>query len=75
MTKHALLLQKSRVLMRKWRPPDAPATEECQIVHQIILPKCQNEVMGLAHELPMAGHLGVHKTYHKVLSHFFWPKM
>ena len=23
----------------------------------------------------MAGHLGVNKTYHKVLTHFFWPKM
>ena len=48
----------------------------CTVVHQIVLPKCcQNEVMSLAHELPMAGHLGMNKTYHKVLSHFFWPKM
>ena len=31
--------------------------------------------MSLAHESPMAGHLGVSKTYHKLLSHFFWPKM
>ena len=31
--------------------------------------------MSLAHESPMAGHLGMNKTYHKLLSYFFWPKM
>ena len=31
--------------------------------------------MSLVYESPMAGHLGVNKTYHKLLSHFFWPKM
>ena len=62
--------------MRKWRPPDAPASEEWHIVHHIVLPRCcQKEVMSLAHESPMAGHLGLNKTYHKLLSHFFWPKM
>ena len=27
------------VLMRKWRPPDAPVDEEWTVVHQIIVPK------------------------------------
>ena len=27
------------VLMRKWRPPDAPASDERQVVHQIVVPK------------------------------------
>ena len=27
----------------------------------------------LAHGTPLAGHLGVEKTYHKVLAHFYWP--
>ena len=77
MTKHAhCYYLKSGILMRKWRPPNAPASEEWQVVHQIVLPKCcRNEVMSLAHEPPMAGHLGINKTYNKVLSHFFWPKM
>lgn len=67
---------KSGVLMKKWRPPDTPALEEWQIVHQIVLLKCcHKEFMSLAHELPMAGHLGMNKTYCKLLSHFFWPKM
>ena len=60
---HVLLLLKSGILMRKWRPPDAPASEEWQVVHQIVLPKCYwNKVMSLAHESPMAGHLGINKT-------------
>ena len=69
MTKYAhCYYTKSGVLMRKWRPPDAPATEEWQIVHQIVLPKCcRKEVVSLAHESPLAGHLGVNKTYHKVV--------
>ena len=27
------------VLMRKWRPPDVPASNEWQVVHQILVPK------------------------------------
>ena len=29
----------------------------------------------MAHDLSMSGHLGVNKTYSKILNHFFWPKM
>ena len=37
MTKHAhCYYKKSGVLMRKWRPPDAPATEEWQIRYSSI---------------------------------------
>ena len=30
------------------------------------------EILNLAHETPMSGHLGVNKTYHKILNHCFW---
>ena len=30
--------------------------------------------MSLSHESPVAGHLGINKTYHKALIHFYWPK-
>ena len=30
-------------------------------------------MLSLAHNSPLAGHLGVNKTYTKVLSHFYWP--
>lgn len=32
-------------------------------------------VLRLAHEHWWSGHLGVAKTYDKILKHFFWPKM
>ena len=32
-------------------------------------------MLSLAHETPLAGHLGVSKTNNKILNHFYWPKM
>ena len=62
--------------MQKWKSSDAPANEEWQNSHQIVLPqKFQKEVLTLAHASPMAGHLGVNMTYHKLLTHFYWPKL
>ena len=33
----------------------------------------RSEIVSLALETPMSGHLGVNKTYHKILNHFCWP--
>ena len=67
---------KSGVLMRKWRPRDVPADEEWTVVHQIVMPrKYRREILSLAHESAMAGHLGVNKTYLKILNHFYWPHL
>uniref|UniRef100_A0A8W8MZ15 Integrase catalytic domain-containing protein n=1 Tax=Magallana gigas TaxID=29159 RepID=A0A8W8MZ15_MAGGI len=64
------------VLMRKWRPRDAPVDHEWQVHHQIVVPRAYRQtVIGLAHDTPMSGHLGIKKTYCRVLAHFFWPKM
>ena len=65
---------KSGILMRKWRPPTVAADEEWQVSHQIVVPNCyRTEILSLAHESSLAGHLGINKTYQKVLSHFYWP--
>ena len=67
---------KSGILMRKWRPPERPADEEWTIVHQIVVPPpYRTEILRLAHEVPLAGHLGVRKTLSKIMAHFFWPRM
>ena len=64
------------VLMRKFRPPDAQANDEWKVVHQIVVPKVyHNQVISIAHESPMAGHLGIRKTHDKILSHFWWPTL
>ena len=39
--------------------------------YQIVIPR--KMVLNLAHETPMAGHLGVNKTHRRVLDHFYWP--
>ncbi|KAJ8048318.1 hypothetical protein HOLleu_00581 [Holothuria leucospilota] len=67
---------KNNVLMRKWRPPDALLDEEWRIYHQIVVPRTyRREILSIAHEMPFAGHLGVNKTYHRILNHFYWPKL
>ena len=27
------------ILMRKWRPPEAPASHDCKVVYQVVIPK------------------------------------
>ena len=57
--------------MRKWRSPEVSADDEWAVNHQIVVPKIyRSEILSLAHETPMSGHLGVNKTYHKILNHF-----
>ena len=57
--------------IRKWRPPDALLSEEWRQVHQIVVPKIyRQEIIELAHDTSLAGHLGVRKTCQKVLQHF-----
>ena len=50
------------------------ADDEWAVIHQIVVSKIyRSEILSLAHETPMSGHLGVNKTYHKILNHFYWP--
>ena len=60
--------------MRKWRAFDVPADDEWAVYHQIVVPKSyRHEILSIAHESPMSGHLGINKTYHKSINHFYWP--
>ena len=60
------------VLIRIWKPPDAPANNEWQIVHQIVVPKAYHmEVISITHDSPMAGHLGVRKAHDRIWNHFW----
>ena len=50
--------------------------EEWAVKYQIVVPKpYRPEILNMAHETPLAGHLGVNKTDWKILSHFFWPNL
>ena len=57
---------KNGILMRKWRPSDVSVDDTWQARTQIVIPKAyRSEVLSLAHETPLSGHLGVNKTYQK----------
>ena len=65
---------KNGILMRKWRSFDVPADDEWAVYHQIVVPKSyRHEILSIAHESPMSRHLGINKTYHKIINHFYWP--
>ena len=68
--------KQSGVLMRKWRPKDVPASDTWKTVFQIVVPQSKRQnVLKVAHETAMAGHMGVNKTYKRILNHFYWPKL
>ena len=50
--------------MRKWRPFDVPAGDEWAVYHQIVVPKSyRHEILSIAHEIPMSGHLDQSQNY------------
>ena len=72
----ACLFAKNGVLMRKWRPPDVSVEDEWAVKHQIVVPKSyRQDILSMAHETPLAGHMGVTKTCQKILNHFYWPSL
>ena len=64
------------VLIRKLRPSDVPADDEWAVKHQIVVPiNYRPHILSLAHDTPMSGHLGINKTYQRILEHFYWPNL
>lgn len=65
---------KDGVLMRKWCSPSVPLQDEWCHVFQVVVPTMfRSEILKMAHDGTMAGHLGVNKTYDRILRNFFWP--
>ena len=66
---------KNSALMIRWRPCDIPADDDdWAIKHQIVVPSSYRpHILNLAHDSPMSVHLGVNKTYHKILEQFIGP--
>ena len=54
---------KNNILMRKWRPPGVSADVEWTVNHQIVVPRAYRpEILNLAHETPLSGHLVMNKS-------------
>jgi len=55
---------KDDVLMRNWRLPTVPASQEWSVTYQVAIPrKYHNTVLNLVHNTPMGGHFGEYKTH------------
>lgn len=58
--------------MRKWTAVNDGS--DWGTTFQVIVPSVYHEqILNLAHDSTMSGHLGVTKTYNRILKHFFWP--
>ena len=65
--------QKGGLLYRRWIPP---GRKEEDGIEQLVLPKqCRRVVLEMAHEIPLAGHLGTEKTRQRILRRFYWPTL
>ncbi|XP_069983360.1 uncharacterized protein [Penaeus vannamei] len=70
----AAYYKKGGVLMRKWRPRHVGAGDEWHVVHQVVVPApYRSQILSLAHDSPLSGHMGINKTCRKIMNHFYWP--
>lgn len=54
--------------------PKRKEEDDVRATEQLVLPtQCRPLVLRLAHDVPMAGHLGVTKTKDRILQHYYWP--
>ena len=57
--------------MHKWRPSVVSAVELWTVNDQIMIVKFYcTEILNMAHDAPMSGHLVINKTYRKLSNHF-----
>lgn len=60
------------VLVRRW----CSAKDCADSVLQVVVPvEYRSLILALAHDHPCSGHLGITKTYSRILQYFFWPKL
>ncbi|XP_068111085.1 uncharacterized protein [Hyperolius riggenbachi] len=55
--------------------PIQPTTEETGLdAKWLVVPRAyRGHVLKAAHDIPLAGHLGIHKTFDRIQRHFYWP--
>ena len=60
------------LLMRSYEENEEPG----HLFSQIVLPQCmRQDVLKLAHEGLLSGHLAAAKTFSRIIPHFYWPAM
>lgn len=69
-------MEEDGLLMQKWIPLPEPTLNTWMAKTQIVVPaNLRSQILKLAHDTPLAGHLGIWKTLAQVLKHFYWPKI
>ena len=63
------------LLHRRWRP-EGSDIGDCRTTEQLVLPESmRQDVMRLAHEIHLAGHMEKQKTTARILKRFYWPRI
>uniref|UniRef100_A0A3P9JAN5 Gypsy retrotransposon integrase-like protein 1 n=1 Tax=Oryzias latipes TaxID=8090 RepID=A0A3P9JAN5_ORYLA len=67
---NVIYFMENGILMRRW----TQHSSDLDNTDQLVVPRnFRLQVLSLAHDSSLAGHLGVKKTYHRILRNFFWP--
>ena len=73
-TKQSKYFLQDGLLYRRWTPPDEQVSK--MSIDQLVLPShCRKTILSLAHEIPLAEHLGQKKTAERILQRFYWPTL
>ena len=60
------------LLYRHWHPREG---EEFGIKQLIVLKQHRVTVLQVAHEIPLARHMGKKKTINRIMQKFYWPTL
>ena len=61
------------LLYQKWRP-EGSVEGDVRACQQLVLPQqCRQIILRLAHDVPMAGHMGISRTKDRILQRYYWP--
>ena len=66
------VVTRNGLLWRRWKSRGADGEELLQLV---LPPTYRKKVLQIAHDLPLAGHLGKDKTLTRISRRFFWPTL
>lgn len=66
---------KDERLYRKVRNPYPGLEQECFDWKTVVPKSHRHDLIKAHHDIPTAGHFGVHKTYYRLLRKYYWPKM
>jgi len=71
-SKSVAFSRQNELCYRKWTPRNQ--VQQDFKVTQVVVPRgCRNSILKLAHDIPIAGQLGMKKTKDRILQNFYWP--